>query len=84
MGVDLLEIGLFKRLADSRTLRPLLLLISLSALVVLITAGLFGTPVGNRNASIVLIWILWFAALMIVLIPLGGRILSPKAIGLEI
>jgi hypothetical protein len=74
MGVDLLEIGLFKRLADSRTLRPLLLLISLSALVVLITAGLFGTPVGNRNASIVLIWILWFAALMIVLIPLGGRI----------
>jgi hypothetical protein len=74
MGTDLLEIGLFKRIGDSRTLRPLLLLISLAAFVVLITAGLFGTPVGNRNASIVLIWILWFAALMIILIPLGGRI----------
>jgi hypothetical protein len=74
MGVDLLEIGFLKRLAVSRTFRPLLLLTSLAAFVVLITAGLFGTPVGNRNASIVLIWILWFAALMIILIPIGGRI----------
>jgi len=74
MGTDLLESGLIKRLAYSRTFRPILLLVSLSAFVVLITAGLFGTPLGNRNAVIVLIWILWFSALMVFLIPLGGRI----------
>ncbi|GBE18541.1 4Fe-4S binding domain protein [archaeon BMS3Abin16] len=74
MGIDLLEIKLVKRLANSRTFRPLLLLISLAAFVVLILSGLIGTPVGNKNASIVLVWILWFAALMIILIPLGGRI----------
>ncbi|MFQ5801095.1 MAG: 4Fe-4S binding protein, partial [Candidatus Hydrothermarchaeales archaeon] len=74
MGNDLLEFGLIKRIADSRTFRPLLLLTSLAAFVILIVSGLFGTPLGNRNAAIVIIWILWFSALMIVLIPLGGRI----------
>ncbi len=72
--VDLLEYGILKRLAFSRTFRPALLLLTLSVFVVLITAGLVGTPLGNRNASIVLVWILWFSALMIILIPLGGRI----------
>ena len=74
MGIDLLSHPILRRLAMSRTLRPFLLLTGLAAFVILIASGLIGTPVGNRNASIILIWILWFSALMIILIPLGGRI----------
>jgi hypothetical protein len=74
MGTDLLEFRSFRRLAWSRIFRPILLITSLLAFVVLITSGIYGTPLGNKNAAIVLIWILWFSALMILLIPLGGRI----------
>ncbi len=74
MRSDLLQYRIIRRLAFSRTFRPALLILSMSLFAVLITAGLFGTPLGNRNASIVLVWMLWFAALMIILIPLGGRI----------
>lgn len=74
MGTDLLEYRFVRRFAFSRTFRPALLLLTLSAFTILIVAGLFGTPLGNRNASIVLVWMLWFSALMILLIPLGGRV----------
>jgi ferredoxin len=74
MGIDLLEFKSIRRLANSRTFRPFLLLITLAAFVILIISGLFGTPLGNRNAAIVMVWILWFLALMIIFIPLGGRI----------
>ncbi|MEE8402690.1 MAG: hypothetical protein V3R93_02950 [Candidatus Hydrothermarchaeaceae archaeon] len=74
MGIDLLNFGFINRLANSRIFRPLLLLISLAFFVVIIIAGLFGSPVGDRNASIVMVWILWFFLLLVVLLPLGGRI----------
>jgi polyferredoxin len=74
MGIDLLEFRTLRRLAESRVFRPLLLLSSLSGFTFLIISGIYGTPVGNKNAAIVLIWILWFSTLMTLLIPLGGRI----------
>ncbi|MFQ6136894.1 MAG: 4Fe-4S binding protein, partial [Candidatus Hydrothermarchaeales archaeon] len=74
MGIDLLNFGLIERLANSRIFRPLLLLPSLAFFVMIIIAGLFGSPVGNRNAAIVMIWILWFFLLLAVLLPMGGRV----------
>lgn len=71
---DLLKKPLIRRLAFSRALRPTLLMFTLGFFIFLLTAAFFGTPLGNRNAAIVLIWIFWFAGLMLVLIPLGGRI----------
>lgn len=40
----------------------------------IILAGLFGTKVAGRNAGPMIIWVLWLSALIIVLVPLGGRI----------
>lgn len=42
--------------------------------VIVLAAGFFGTPVGNANFSIIYVWIVWWAALIAVLIPIGGRI----------
>ena len=40
----------------------------------IILAGLFGTKVAGRNAGPMIIWVLWLSALIIVLVPIGGRI----------
>src|SRR5512140_1491136 len=37
-------------------------------------AGIFGTPVGNRNIIIVFVWILWWFLLISVLVPFASRI----------
>ena len=39
-----------------------------------ILAGLFGTKVAGRNAGPMVVWVLWLCALIIVLVPIGGRI----------
>jgi polyferredoxin len=38
-----------------------------------ILAGLLGTPVGNANFAIVSVWIAWWALLIVLLVPIGGR-----------
>ena len=40
----------------------------------IILTGLFGTKVAGRNAGPMIIWVLWLSALIIVLVPLGGRL----------
>jgi polyferredoxin len=46
---------------------------ALAVFMLVIISGLIGTPVGNRNLSIVLIWIAWWAALILILVPFLGR-----------
>ncbi len=41
--------------------------------VLVILAGLVGTPIGGANSSIVFAWIVWWGALIVLLIPLGAR-----------
>lgn len=40
----------------------------------IILAGLFGTKVAGRNAGPMIIWVLWLSVLIILLVPIGGRI----------
>ena len=40
----------------------------------IILAGLLGTKVSGRNAGPMIVWVLWLSALILVLVPLGGRI----------
>ena len=40
----------------------------------IILAGLFGTKVSGRNAAPMIVWVLWLSGLIIVLVPIGGRI----------
>jgi ferredoxin len=36
-------------------------------------AGLAGSPVGNRNIIVTIVWILWWFLLIAILVPVGGR-----------
>ena len=38
-----------------------------------ILSGFIGTPVGNHNFSIVFVWIVWWALLMLIVVPFLGR-----------
>ena len=40
----------------------------------IILAGLFGTKVSGRNAGPMITWVLWLSALIVLLVPIGGRI----------
>ena len=66
----------FPLLRQALTRRWPLLLLRASALggfAFAILAGLIGTPVGNHNFAIVAVWIAWWAALMLVIVPFLGR-----------
>lgn len=70
---DLLQIPLVKPLLVSRWPQFLARAVALAGFVFAIIAGFAGTPVGNRNFSIVFIWIIWWALLILVAVPLLGR-----------
>ncbi len=70
----LIRIPLLKRLLKARGFQPVLMLLTLTFFVLAILAGLFGTPVGSRNFGIIFVWIVWWALLIIALVPLSGRL----------
>ncbi|GIK39711.1 MAG: hypothetical protein BroJett011_35440 [Chloroflexota bacterium] len=73
--LDLLTtIPLLKAMLKSRLFQPILMLGTLSFFVFAILTGLFGTPAGAKNFSIIYIWIVWWAVLIIVLVPFFGRL----------
>lgn len=47
---------------------------NLLVLFFFIVAGLFGSPIGNRNIIVTVVWILWWFLLITVLVPIGGRV----------
>jgi len=63
-----------KALLKSRLFQPILMLLTLFFFVVAIIAGFFGTPAGSHNFSIIFVWIVWWALLIIVLVPFFGRL----------
>jgi polyferredoxin len=50
-----------------------LAVVMLLFLVSLLGVGIAGTPVGNRNALVVFVWILWWFLLIALLLPLASR-----------
>src|SRR5690606_15264673 len=72
---DLLRRALWLgRVLRSRLLQPALMLVTLVVFTLAIVTGLFGTPAGSRNFGIVFVWIVWWALLIVVLVPLFGRV----------
>ena len=61
------------RLLTSRLFPLAIVLPVLFVFVLVILAGLVGTPIGGANSSIVFAWIVWWGALIVLLIPLGAR-----------
>lgn len=62
-----------KALLTSRLLQPVLMLVTLFFFVVAILTGFFGTPAGNRNFGVIFVWIVWWALLIMVMVPFFGR-----------
>lgn len=74
-GIDLFEkIPLLKKLVKLRSFQFLVILPNFFLFYLFILAGIFGTPVGNRNIMIVFVWILWWFLLIAVMVPFGSRI----------
>lgn len=63
-----------KRLLMSRWLQWSLVALSLPFFLLALMTGFFGTPAGNRNFGLVLVWIIWWAMLMLVMVPFAGRL----------
>jgi len=64
-----------KRLiAKTASLQFNLTLPMLAVFYFVILAGLLGTKVSGRNAGPMVVWVLWLSALILLLVPLGGRI----------
>ncbi len=70
---DLTRYGWLKTLLESRLLQPVLMLTTLFFFVLAILTGFVGTPVGNRNFGIIFVWIIWWALLIMILVPIFGR-----------
>jgi len=62
-----------KTLLKQRWFQFGLILPNLLFFTVIMLAAFFGTPVGNANFAIIFVWIVWWALLKLILIPLGGR-----------
>lgn len=62
------------RLVKLRSFPNLLIIPNLIMFWIFLLSGIFGSPVGNRNIMIVFIWILWWFALIAVLVPFGSRL----------
>ena len=63
-----------KKFVGMRSFQYLLILPNLIIFYLLFIAGIFGTPVGNKNIIIVFIWILWWFALIAIMVPFASRI----------
>ncbi len=68
------ETPIVKRLLRSRWLQWSLTSLTLLFFVLAIVAGLAGTPAGNRNFGIVFVWIVWWALLILLMLPFAGRL----------
>ena len=71
---DLLRIPLLRAMLKHRAFQFVLMAVNLFFFTLVILTGLIGTSVGNRNFSIIFVWIVWWALLIMVLIPLTARL----------
>lgn len=72
---DLFEkIPFLKKFVKMRIFQNLLVIPNLVVFMLIIIAGLIGTPVGNKNIAIVFIWILWWFLLIAIMVPFASRV----------
>ncbi len=71
--IDLMRSPLASRLLRSRWPRLILSVAALAGFVLAVAAGLAGTPAGSHNFGIIAVWIAWWAALILIAVPLAGR-----------
>ncbi len=72
--IELTHLLWFRRAIRGRWIQWLVAIFMLAGFVLAILAGLFGTPVGSRNFGVIFVWIVWWAALIALLVPVTGRL----------
>ena len=70
---NLLRVPFLRALLVNRWPQLIVRALALGGFIFAILAGLLGTPVGSRNFAIIMVWIAWWAALILVVVPLLGR-----------
>lgn len=70
---ELTQYPSIKKILLSRWMQWMLVVATLPFFVLAIMAGLLGTPSGSRNFSTIFVWVMWWALLMLILVPLAGR-----------
>jgi polyferredoxin/plastocyanin len=63
-----------KKILKLRSFQFLVILPNFIVFYLFIISSLRGSPVGNRNITIIFVWILWWFLLKAVIVPIGGRI----------
>jgi len=63
-----------KKIVKLRGFHFMIILPNFIVFYLFILSSLWGSPVGNRNITIIFVWILWWFVLKTIIVPLGGRI----------
>ncbi|HEY5729761.1 MAG TPA: 4Fe-4S binding protein [Anaerolineales bacterium] len=71
--IELTRFPFIKNTLKSRYPQLAVFIVMLVGYIFAILAGPIGTPVGSRNFSIVFVWIVWWAILILVAVPFFGR-----------
>ena len=73
--IDLLaRLPSLKKLFKKRSFQFLLIFPNLILFYIFIIAGIFGSPVGNRNIIIIFVWIIWWFLLISIMVPFFSRL----------
>jgi polyferredoxin len=73
--VDLLaKFEWLERLVTRRWFQFAVVVPNVLVLFFFIISGLIGSPIGNRNIIVTVVWILWWFLLITIFVPLGGRV----------
>ncbi len=72
---ELTGIPLVNRVLKWRPLQFVLVLTTMAFFVLALLTAFFGTQAGNRNFSIIFVWIVWWALVIILMVPAAGRAL---------
>lgn len=69
-----LRFPFLKKMARSRWLQAILILLSMIMIYVVILTSVFGTQMSGRNLGVLLMWAVWLFLLVAILTPFMGRI----------
>jgi len=73
--VDLLKLlPPLRWMVKQRWFQFAVILPNLVLFVMFLSAGIFGSPVGNRNIIVVFVWILWWFLLIGIMVPFASRV----------
>ena len=72
-GLDLFRFSWIKQMFAWRGFQFALIIPGLAASILVILTGFWGTPIGAKNFSMISVWVIWWGALVVCLLPFAAR-----------